>query len=571
MRELCVALAMFFSIFEAAAMAQPATKESRPEKEESWKSMRVKRSPIHSSDGLKPASRRAIFYSPLFHGAAPNVQVNDPQAFYPDGLIGRTEPTITASEDGDNVLAAWVDIQGACGLFADCTPPPLPGFTGFGFSTDGGRTWTDAGSPPVIDHALTLLDPWADRGGRNQETFYLSTNSMDDRTFDLRGVNVFRGHFHKKGFTWDDLHVLSPANADDQLDRDVIVMAKDGGGAGYVSESNFIGECGQFGFGWGQIELWRTSDFGDTWKGPTIISRDVTFITDPNNPDCGATGINQQGAQPVIGPKGEVYVVWRFGPRQDLDSEAATVNIDIARSVNGGVSFGSPVVITEKKSTFFLFPVGFNRGRIADHPRIAVVTSGPHKGRIYVVFAEGVALGAPAPFFPCPDPYAGSTCQEQTLTSTQVFLSFSDDRAQTWSVPSQIASPVPLTGVKRFWPVVSVGEKDVVNVVYYESQEKPVASNPVCAVFLPNGVIRYGTANSLVDTYLARSSDGGRTFTPSRISTVTSNWCTTASDFITNYGDYISSVSVPDRVLNIWTDGRNGTPDIFFSALKAKP
>jgi hypothetical protein len=496
-----------------------------------------------------------------------NVQVNDPQAFFPDGFVGRAEPTIASDESGMRLLAAWVDVQGVCGLFVDCTPPPLPGFTGFAFSTDGGRSWTDGGSPPVLQSSLTLLDPWADRGGMDKSTFYLSTNSLNLDT-DSLGVNVFRGHFAGKGFRWDDLQVLQPSNPDDQFDRDVIVMAKDGSGAGYLSVANFIGECGQPGFGWGQIEVFRTRDGGDSWQEPVVVSPDVTFITDPADPNCGLTGINQQGAQPVIGPGGEVYIAWRFGPRVELDSEASTVEISVSRSLDGGRSFGPRVPIVLKNSLFFDPPVGFSNSRIADHPRVAVADTGQHKGRVYVVFAAPVAPVAAAPLFPCPDPYAGSTCQEQALTSAQVFLSFSDDRAQTWSRPLEVGPPLPSSGVKRFWPVVTVAPGGDVDVLYYESQEIPVAANPVCAAFLPNGNIRYGAANSLLDTFVAHSSDAGRTFAaPRKVSTATSNWCTTYSDDQVNFRDYIGSIPVANRVLATWTDSRNGVPDIFFAAV----
>jgi hypothetical protein len=203
-----------------------------------------------------------------------------------------------------------------------------------------------------------------------------------------------------------------------------------------------------------------------------------------------------------------------------------------------------------------------------DFPRVAVADTGRLKGRVYVVFASPVAPVSAPPLFPCPDPYAGSTCQEQTLTSTQVFLSFSDDRALTWSHPVEVGPALPSSGVKRFWPVVTVAPGGDVDVLYYESQEIPVAENPVCAAFLRGGIIRYGAANSLVDTFVAHSSNGGRSFAPPRrISTATSNWCTTYSDEIVNFRTYISSIPVANRVLATWTDGRNGIPDVFFAAV----
>src|SRR5262249_42234163 len=153
--------------------------------------------------------------------------------------------------------------------------------------------------------------------------------------------------------------------------------------------ANFIGECNQPQAGWGQIEVWRTDDGGEKWHGPVVVSRDVTFITNPSNPNCGQSGVIQGGAQPAIGPNGEVYVVWRWGPRIELNSVSSTkVQMRIARSLNYGRSFEPPVIVTSKEWLGFNPPAGYNRPNgLPDHPRIAVVMSGPHKGRVYVVFA----------------------------------------------------------------------------------------------------------------------------------------------------------------------------------------
>jgi len=67
-----------------------------------------------------------------------------------------------------------------------------------------------------------------------------------------------------------------------------------------------------------------------------------------------------------------------------------------------------------------------------------------------------------------------------------------------------------------------------------------------------------------------RSRDGGVTFTPpAKVSTATSNWCTVSSNIYPNFGDYIGSVSGADHVLGVWTDGRNGVPDVYFSNISA--
>src|SRR5262249_22531383 len=155
----------------------------------------------------------------------------------PHGLIARVEPAVAASEGGQHIVAGWINAQGLCGppVGAPCKPPKRPGFIHFGFSTDAGHTWIDAGPPPALDHVFTWFDPWADRGGLDKNTFYLSTEALHDKTSDPLGLAVFRGHFAGTAFNWEDVHVLPPPSPDDLYDRDVITMAKDGSGLGFVS------------------------------------------------------------------------------------------------------------------------------------------------------------------------------------------------------------------------------------------------------------------------------------------------------------------------------------------------
>jgi hypothetical protein len=503
----------------------------------------------------------------------PNTQVNAPQQRFPAGLLGRSETTIASTADGQELVAGFNDAQGFCGppFGSACTPQSPPGLSGFAFSTDGGLTWTDGGAPPVIGHVFTRGDPWLDRGGLDGTTIYYANLAVNDQTGADLGVSVHRGHFSTSGFSWKDVHTFNAPNAPhDFYDKEAIAAAKDGSGAAYVSLTNFIQTCGIDANGFGQIEVWRTHDGGDSWQGPVVVSPDQTFITDPANPACGTTGTLQQSSAPAVGPLGELYVAWQFGPTFTAAGTSTDAQIRLARSLDGGSSFDPPVIVSAINSMRQDAPVGYNRDRINDHPRVAVATSGPHNGRVYVAYYSAVAPVAAAPITPCATPPAGF-CRGQQLTSSQAFVKFSDDQGATWSTAVPVGPPVPATGVKRWWPVVSVEPGGNVDVVFYESQETPTSSNPVCNVRVGSlagqPLWRRGAANSLVDTFWAQSTDGGATFSaPMRVSSATSNWCTTASNIRPNFGDYIGSTSTGNRVLATWADGRNGVPDVFFAA-----
>jgi hypothetical protein len=511
-----------------------------------------------------------------FTVVGPNVRVNALQ----QERFGRSETTIAASEDGQRIVVGWNDARGFCGppFGRVCTPPNPPGLSGFGVSTDGGVTFTEGGAPPVfvVDDVpvFTRGDPWlaADRHGH---TFFYANLAVDARNSDVGlGVSVHRGRFQDGRFSWFDVHVFNAENAlGDMYDKEAIAV-DERGRLGIVTVTNFQELCGISRNGFGQIELWRTEDGGTEWSGPVIVG--------PEMPDsaaaCGNTGTSQQSSVPAIGPDREVYVTWQQGPTFTASGVSTNAKIVVARSLDGGLTFDQPVTVAAINSLRSTPPVGYNRDRINDHPRIAVATKGPYRGRIFVSFYSAVAPVTPAPFIPCPpSPLipAGSQCRSQRLTSSQVFVSYSDDRGLTW-IPVAVASALPAAsmGVKRWWPVVNIQRNGDLSVVYYESLEGPTAAGS-CVVSVgrfgpPPGIPRFrtGPARSSVNTYLARSTNGGVTFdAPVKVSSATSDWCATRSNITPNYGDYIGATRATGRVLATWADGRNGVADTFFAPI----
>jgi hypothetical protein len=510
----------------------------------------------------------------------PNIRANAAQQAFPNGLLGRSETTVASNSDGQSIVVGFNDAQGFCGapFGVACTPQTPNGLSGFAFSTNGGLSFTDGGAPDpaLFNNVFTRGDPWLERGGADNLTIFYANLSVDATTGADLGASVHRGHFSGSSFAWEDVRVFNAPNApNDFYDKEAISAAKDGSGAAYVSVTNFIEVCGFPQAGSGQIEVWRTHDSGNTWQGPTIVSPDTTTPNNPADPNCGATQILQQSSVTAIGPNGEVYIVFQFGPTFSPAGTSTNANIFFARSLDGGVTFSSPASVAAINSMRQDAPVGYNRDRNNDHPRIAVATSGPFKGRVYVTFYSAVdpvtagALSA-AGTASCPSPPvpAKTRCRAQRLTSTNVFVTFSDDMGATWSTPVAVGGLLASgsTGVKRWWPVVNVEPGGTVDVVYYESQETPTASNPLCVINVGGGIRRVGTANSLVDTLWAQSLNGGSTFgTPIKMTTATTNWCTTASNIQPNFGDYIGATFGGNRVLATWADGRNGVPDTFYA------
>jgi hypothetical protein len=318
--------------------------------------------------------------------------------------------------------------------------------------------------------------------------------------------------------------------------------------------------------------VWRTHDGGNSWQGPAIAG--------PEQPDsvasCGFEGTLQQSSAPAIGPKGEVYVVWQVGPTFDAGGSPSTdAHIGFASSFDGGMTFTAPTIIADVNSMRQNAPVAYNRSRINDHPRITVDDSGKNKGRIYVTYYSALAPTGAEPTVACPPPPpAAVACVGQNLTSSQVYVRYSDDQGATWSAAMEVAPTPPATGVKRWWPDIDTDGK-FIHVVYYESLEKqatPAPSDVECNVAVGGGIRRVGPNSSLVDTWWTYSKDGGASWSmPLKVSDVTTNWCTVLSNIRPNMGDYNDAeAGKGNTFMTTWADGRNGVPDTFFAAGKAK-
>lgn len=504
---------------------------------------------------------------------SPNEQLNDPQKAFPDDLPSRNSTTLATTDDGNRLLAAWDDFQGFCGAPNNlaCPPQDPPGITGFAFSTDGGNTWTDGGSPPPMGTSTLIYTaghPWVDRG--NNDVFYLTSRMRTiNSPADTSGIGIYRGHFGAHTYVWDDSTLInSPANiptgGHDLYSREAIAAAKDGSKAAYVVLSNIKEVCHVSLGGYGQIELWRTHDGGVTWLGPVVVAADDHSPNDENDPNCGATGKQQVAPAVAVGPGGQVYTVWQHGPFLDeVNNASPGVSLGFARSHDGGATFSTPVDIVDFNSNRADPPVGYAKNRMNDQPRITVASTGRHRGRIYVTFYSPVA------------PVLGAATV-QNAVSIQSYLMYSDNQGTTWSTPTAIAPAVPATGVKRIWPTATVRPGGDVDIVYLESHEVQTTADPAdieCSVAIGGGLFRKGPLSSLVDTYWVQSHDGGVTFSaPLRVSTQTGNWCkadyTFEGGLFSNFGDYIGVTSSGNRTYTAWPDGRNNVSDVFFATIK---
>jgi hypothetical protein len=256
---------------------------------------------------------------------------------------------------GLNGLCAWNDGQGF-----NLSPQDVQGF---GYTVDGGLTWTDLGIPMKAGTIATWTsDPVVTVNEKTGNFYYcgLTTN-----TGTANGVGVLRGHFAAGSFVQDAATmVASGANSSNAFDKQWMCADSLNGNL-YVTYTKFV-------VGGGHIWFARSTDNGATWSTPVQISK------------TWENGL-VSGSRPAVGPNGELYIVYSALGAVDADS------IKIVKSTDGGVTFGPSYVAGIVMDNYFTGAPGFNRGRAVTFPAIAVDRStGPNRGRVYVTYQDAV-------------------------------------------------------------------------------------------------------------------------------------------------------------------------------------
>lgn len=196
-----------------------------------------------------------------------------------------------------------------------------------------------------------------------------------------------------------------------------------------------------------------------------------------------------EGATPCVGVDGTVYVVWS-GPR----------GMEMDKSSDGGKTFGKDRLIME-------LPGGWDHdiegiGRANGMPVTGVdLSEGEHRGRLFVNWID------------------------ERNGDKDVFVIHSDDGGESWSQPVRVNNDALKNGRDQFFTWMSVDPSDgSVNIVFYDRRDT------------------LGTDTELT---LARSIDGGETFTNFAINEMGTFDCKTNGFF----GDYIGIDAQQGRVV----------------------
>ncbi len=252
--------------------------------------------------------------------------------------------------DGPSLLASWNNARGFCMGTA---------VQGFGWSANGGLTWTDGGDPAPLPGGgrwrgdpLTAVD-------RKLHAFYLA--GLYEGGAAGSGVIVRRGHIAGGVFVTDVTRQIAFGGSN-FLDKPWMAVDSLTGNV-YVSWTDF-----QL-MGGGQIEL-QVLDPALNALGP------IQVMNAPAANDL------VQGSRPCVGPDGRVYVVWyEYGFPLSV--------MKIRRSLDHGVTFEPEVAVATFYENSYSGAPGYRRGFAPTLPGIACdVSNGPFRGRVYVTWDE---------------------------------------------------------------------------------------------------------------------------------------------------------------------------------------
>jgi hypothetical protein len=407
-------------------------------------------------------------------------------------------------------------------------------WAGYYRSTDGGSTWQNSLVPgypadtstggmasPVHGTCAAAGDPSQsfDNAGRVFYGFICFNRAKPVNggvyvaTYDRDGAQYVRTVLIAKG---------SPAPFGLFQDKDNVVVDQTTGphsGNVYITWSRFEGQAAN-----NTIYVARSTDHGQSFSQPVHID---------------VKAGEGEFTDAAVGPDGALYVTYRTYAAQGPTQNA----IWLVKSTDGGQSFGTPrlvAAITPFSSDQytggtggvdcgdgpFACPSGFTFSRWDSLSAVAADATGVH-----------VVYGARTP-----------------SGQGKVFVRNSPD-GLSWPTAAATLDTVP---VGHQWTPDIASADGVLNVVFYDSRD-----DPSYAAGVPPGNTADG-ANSgdVVNTFLARSTDAGKTWSESRLTSHGSNfgWETHGAQRIGFWGDYVYVSAAPGAVNAAWTDSRDLIP-----------
>ncbi|HEY8132942.1 MAG TPA: sialidase family protein [Thermoanaerobaculia bacterium] len=377
---------------------------------------------------------------------------------------------------------------------------PMRGY----FSKDGGKSWggVDLPLPPAI--GANGIDFGSDPTlafDSSGNLFYGYIVVFFGNGNGINGTEMAVARSTDGGKTYPSVTLFSFEGGENHFNDKPMITADANPGSPFRDNLYIAWDAALGGSSSGGIRLARSTDHGATFT--------TTRVDNGRGQGLGIAAI------PFVGTNGEVYVAWN-----DFGDNTIAFN----RSFDGGVTWDTQRVIANKTIPFDIrIPAESFRGALV-YPACDVDrSSGPHRGRLVCSWMDLAGNG-----------------------TTDIFVSSSDDKGSTWSLPRPATDQLPFA-VDRFNQWLSTDPTNgAVNVSFYDTRNDTTGSR------------------FMTDTYLTRSGDGGATFGPDvRVSTASSNehdcngvFPCASINYGNQQGDYEGLVAFGGVAHPIWTDSR---------------
>ena len=443
----------------------------------------------------------------------------------------QNEPTVAVDLRNPDILTAGANDYCAAPVNGDV-------WAGYYRSTDKGRTWRDSLVPGYPDDSSAggLASPAHGSCGAAGDP----TQSFDRQGRVFYGFICFNRAKPVNGSTFvatydqDGGHYLRTALVDpgtpsaqfvgSGLFQDKINLAVDqtsgpNSGNVYVAWARYSGKAPN-----NVILFSRSTDHGASFSQPIRVT-----------PGLG----EETFADLAVGPDGTVWLTYRNFAHQSSTSNT----ISVERSTDGGQSFSEPQILAEitpfESTQFsgngsdscgdapFACPTGLTFKRFSSFSAVTADAGGAH-----VVWNAELGSG-----------------------QAKIFVRNSADGIK-WSPATTLDT---VARGHQYWPDIA-SANGVITVVFMDSR-----NDAAYAPNLPPGNTAGGTnSGGAEDAFVAQSSDGGKTWTETRVSNFSSNlnWETHGSRKVPFWGDYIYVSAVPGAVNVTWTDSRDLVPGV---------
>ncbi|MDH3744339.1 MAG: glycoside hydrolase, partial [Acidobacteriota bacterium] len=357
------------------------------------------------------------------------------------------------------------------------------------YSIDGGASWNGAAALPL---GGSCCDPTVDWSSDGSLAYTATLGGCGGGPL-LCNIWLYRSG--DNGQTWNHLETVTPGDPRRELtnsqdsDKEYLHVDRHAGSA-YKDNVYLTWHDNNV------IQFARSTDSGNTWSTQAFSAA------------ADKLGIGNDLASDK---SGNVYVFWPAFNSQ---------KIWVAKSTDGGVSFGTPVEVATTLGSF-IFPIpSMDLREVFIYVSADVdLTAGPYAERIYVAWTDSTAATNPG---------------VPSANHARIQVAHSSDGGATWNVTTPHETADAAT-VDRWHQWLKVGSDGTVHVVFYDTRQA-----------LPG--------RDAVDMYHSLSADGGVTWTtPNRLSTASSPSIADSFEF----GDYNGLDVRQTDLIAIFTDNRN--------------